>query len=55
MNDPAFERGFLWPECGSTSHILTSVGHGDPRSIASSTQLGKRLKWEDMVHIKDKE
>jgi len=50
MNDPAFERGFLWPECGSTS-----VGHGDPRSIASSTQLGKRLKWEDMVHIKDKE
>ncbi len=36
------------------SHILTSVGHGDPRSISSSTQLGKRLKWEDMVSIKPK-
>ena len=34
------------------SHILTSVGHGDPRSISSSTQLAKRLKWEDMVSIK---
>lgn len=36
------------------SHILTSVGHGDPRSISSSTQLGKRLKWEQMVSVKSK-
>lgn len=37
------------------SHILTSVGHGDPRSISSSTQLAKRLKWEDMVYVKQDE
>ncbi len=33
------------------SHIMTSAGQGDPRSLASSIQLAKRLKWEDMVHV----
>lgn len=34
------------------SHIVTSIGQGDPRSLASSIHLAKRLKWEDMVHVK---
>ena len=37
------------------SFIMTSVGHGDPRSISTSTQLAKRLKWEDMVHVNPEE
>lgn len=37
------------------SHIMTSIGQGDPRSLASSIQLAKRLKWEDMVHVNPNE